>query len=349
MTAYLFSSYTGRVAKKNTILGPASPLRVVKTVQSVSLIREMDELILASAAYAGRDEFISEAIRDRIAEERARMSGSNEGALVAPVIPPSVEQESPTELTLATSWAGKIAPTLPASASDEILYGLHNRDYPTLWALDTLTQMAASSGNPPSYRDFLRTALDAAWNVGAQLEKLDRERSKGQLKAAVGFPTNAEKRESAGSRFTEHMLGVVRDGKARGPLFAFGLAGVEVRDGEARLAPTPEALELLQALAASEIRARPPHSEPAWRAFQAHVRGYAQADFGAWMRVLRQIATGKERDDIVAAFVEEWPGSAAASNVYGYVSRGREWGLVGPELTEGKYRLTCRGEQALEE
>src|SRR5207248_1277326 len=136
------------------------------------------------------------------------------------LLPASTDRVTDLVLT-----APATAPTFEAVEGQDKLYGLHNRDFPTLWALSVLAHMGAS-GSPPTWSDFVTRALEQAWIVGAYLEQQDRQRSRGLVKSAIGFPTNPDKRESAESRFIEHMLGTIRDGRTRGPLFALGLAGV---------------------------------------------------------------------------------------------------------------------------
>src|SRR3989442_14040841 len=51
-------------------------IRLVKTWLPVQLVQELDEAVVASSgAYSGRDDFIREAIADRIAEDRMRPNG----------------------------------------------------------------------------------------------------------------------------------------------------------------------------------------------------------------------------------------------------------------------------------
>lgn len=326
-------------------------LRLVKTLQPVSLVREMDQTILASGgAYTGRDDFIAEAIRDRIAEEHGREAGGGPAPIVV-----LEDLRSISELVTATSFESppEGVPTLPRVEVTEGLYGLHNRDYPTLWAAASLASMVGATGRPVLWSAFRSRVIDAAWSLGGQLAKLDIERQRGMMKAGIGFPTNAEKKESAESRFAEHMVGVIRqDGSPRGPLFALGLAGLDPAEGAERergVAPTASTLDLLRALARAPFSARPPHTEKAWRAFGAHLRAQAPVEYRTWMDVLEPIEAGVAREQLAHGFRSRWPGNAAETNVYGYVSRAREWGLVEAQLAQGEYRITDRGVEALRE
>src|SRR6266568_1922907 len=128
-------------------------LRLVKTWLPVALIRQMDEAILASGGgYEGRDDFIREALADRVAEDRMRpLRGP------APVILLPTEGSKKPEASRGTSkprnasrealfgpLPSEIVPTLPTHSIAGPLYGLHNRDYPTLWAALSLIEIVAA-------------------------------------------------------------------------------------------------------------------------------------------------------------------------------------------------------------
>lgn len=349
----MFGAMPKRSAK--TVPQPEA-LRLVKTLLPVVLVREMDQTILASGGtYAGRDEFIAEAIRDRIAEDRAR---SAEGGPAPVIVLEEVRALSESPSVTAFPAPPANVPTLPKVEVSEELYGLHNRDYPTLWAAASLAAMVGAAGGPILWTEFRAAMLEAAWSLGSQLTQLDKERSRGTMKVAIGFPANREKRESAESRFAEHMLGVIRtDGSPRGPLFVLALAGMEISQPkqdrpawlELHVGPTAAGRDLLSKLARISFGARPPHSEPAWHAFSAHLRAHAPSEYRSWMDVLEALEAGTPRAELANGFRARWPGNAAETNVYGYVSRGREWGLVDAQLTNGQYALTDRGARALQE
>jgi hypothetical protein len=232
-----------------------------------------------------------------------------------------------------------------------MLYGLHNRDYPTLWATRVLIAIAAEKGIALPWREFTGVVLEAAWNVGAQLAKMDTERSGNEQKASVGFPFNAEKRQSSEARFLEHMIGVPdRPSGPSGPIFSMKLAGLKRTGDSFLVAPTALATELLSRLekAGVGLNSRPPYTAEAWLLFGEHLRKYLTADYDAWVRVLRVVAERPGRDELVARFASVWAGAAAGTNVAGYVSRGREWGLIAPKLDGGKYALTDEGRAVVE-
>jgi hypothetical protein len=334
---------------------PASA-RLVKTWLPSTLVREMDETILKSDAYNGRDDFIREAISDRIAEERMRpLNGPTPVILLGSAVKVKRKAEAeapapnvaPPVVHPATYLAAR---TLPAHRDLKgLLYGLHNRDYPTLWALHRLLSATFERGAPMPWHEYLTFVLDAAWSQGAQLAGMDSERGEAEMKASVGFPLNREKRQSAEARFVEHMVGSIDEHRGpSGPLFALKLAGTRRDDNGFVVAPTPEADELMKFLEASALMPQPPHPESAWRVFDTWLRAALPDDYDAWMRVLKEVAATPTREEIVARFAADWSGAAAATNVAGYVSRGREWGLVEPKLRDGRYALTERGQRELE-
>ncbi len=340
---------------------PNQVLRLVKTWLPASLVKEMDGTILKSGgAYNGRDDFIREAIADRIADERVRPAGGPAPVLllrssaksderVLPNRGGTLDAERPIAIESITSFSGRV-PVLPPHSAGGMLYGLHNRDYPTLWAAHSLISMATSRGGPIPWPEFLSNLLEAAWKIGAQLATADEERASDEMKAAIGFPTNAEKRQSSEARFIEHMVGMPdREGGPIGPLFAMKLAGAGPASTGYVVAPTDKGSELLNSLAAVGLVARPPHVDQAWRAFRGHLRATLPDDYGAWLGILRTLVEMPTRQGLLRRFAAEWPGAAASTNVAGYISRGREWGLVEPKLSEGRYALTELGRREVEE
>src|SRR5262249_51534594 len=152
--------------------------------------------------------------------------------------------------------------------------------------------------------------------------------------------------------FLEHMVGTPdRQAGPTGPLFAMKLAGMKREGATIVVAPTRQAGALWDALAGAGFAAkeRPPHPGEAWHIFRGLLQLSLPEDYEAWMRVLRSVGQGRKRDDLIAEFSSEWAGAAAATNVAGYISRGREWGLVDPKLKEGRYMLTDLGRRAVEE
>jgi hypothetical protein len=304
----------------------------------------MDEVIRDTRAYNGREDFIAEAISDRIAEERTRPLTS----VRVPVVMEGPKPESGGGLVLAL-WENTSVVTAPLLRLNAPLVGLHNRDFPTLWAVDLLAGMVAARGEPLSWIHYLARTASAAWAASDSLAELDDARSEQTLKASVGFPKNPLKRSASEARFTEHMLGTLRQGKASGPVFALGLVGLAEGPIADRVAPTKPGLALLRELRAAGLSPRPPHPPRAWLAFRGHLQSVLPADLGQWFDVLRVIAAAPTTDEVAVQFQDRWVGSAVQSNINSYVSRGREWGLVEPKLTDGRYRLTPLGLREMEE
>lgn len=331
---------------------PSEAIRLVKTWLPATLVREMDQTILASnGSYNGRDDFIKEAISDRLAEERSRPDRAPASVVRLHATSKRTDKRAAekgqvvggSQLLEPQSWSGKPVPTLAPQQVGGILYGLHNRDYPTLWAVRSLLAMSSERGSAIPWSDFTAAVLEAAWNVGAQLAKMDAERAADEQKASVGFPINPEKRRSSEARFLEHMVGVADRARGpTGPIFAMKLAGVNGVGEALVIAPTGEAIALWDRLVAAGFgsKDRPPHVPAAWDVFREHLRSQLSEDFDAWMRVLRAIDSQPTREELIEGFAREWAGAAAATNVAGYVSRGREWGLIAGKLQNGRYVLT---------
>ena len=112
------------------------------------------------------------------------------------------------------------------------------------------------------------------------------------------------------------------------------------------IAPTEGALHLLDDLLARGLSATLPHPEAVTRRWLDHVAANAPEEHSAWMSVLAALRGRPTRTELVSMF-PEWEGSRADTNCTGYVSRGREWGLVAPELSNGHYDLTALGEHVL--
>jgi Arc/MetJ-type ribon-helix-helix transcriptional regulator len=316
------------------------PRRLLKSWQEAELVRQMDALILStSGAYADRSEFIAEALRDRIEAEHERLRvdssattepGDEDVAAVAPEV----------ELILFADWIDGDPPTKPRAAGPEINYGLHNRDFPTLWAADWLGRITADAGAPIAWREFLAQVTPRAWEYGRLLATRDLDRPPG-VKLAAGFPTNLKKREAAESRFRAHAVGYPSE-RNQGPLFVFGLVGLDGEDEDALAALSAEGIALLTRLAGAGISDGPPFTPEAWTAFAEHLGANAPKERETWMRVLEIVGDEPDRSTLVER-CDWWSGTTADTNAMSYVARGREWGLVEPRLREGRYALTELG------
>jgi hypothetical protein len=327
--------------------------RVLKVLADTGLIRRMDALILASrGGYVDRSEFVAEALRDRIeAEEELRGHVHAEPETLLPEPPASeaapaavarVEAAAPDASWRFGDWLGSEVPvferTTPAQPTN---FGLHNRDFPSLWAADVLGRMTAQAGAPVLWSEYVERATTEAWAFGEALAAADLARPTG-LKRSAGFPLNRKKPAGAEVRFRDHALGALTR-EPRGPLFVFGLIGLEADARQPTAALTPAALQLLTRLQESGVGDGPPFGAAAWAPFCEHLRAHASEELAAWRSVLAVMTDSPNRRELVAR-CDWWSGATADTNVMGYVARGREWGLVELGLDGGRYRLTELGQ-----
>lgn len=333
------------------------PRRLVKLYLPVETVRRMDAAILRSeGAYFDRAEFVNEALIDRLAEE-------SHGTVEPVPLPP---ERRPTPLAavpepkvafapdiaasaglIGEGLASVAVPTLPPAAGSEANFGLHNRDYPTIWACDLLGRMTAETGAPIAWETFSERLLQTSWVVGRRLAADDAESGR-PVKAGVGFPTNAAKKDAAERRFLAHAFGLPTARGNPGPVFVFRLVGVERADGDARIALTDEGLAVLRAFAETGDSG-PPFGESAWRIFVDHLGEHAAGELKAWLSVLELLREQPNRTELVERCSSWWQGNEAATNAMSYVSRGREWGLVEAKLgPDNRYALTERGTAELD-
>jgi hypothetical protein len=333
------------------------PRRLVKLYLPVETVRHMDAAILRSeGAYFDRAEFVNEALIDRLAEERrgsvepVALPPERKSAPLAAVLEPKVEfaPDIAESVGLFGDWLSNGAvPTLPPAAGGEANFGLHNRDYPTIWACDLLGRMTAEAGAPVDWETFSEHLLRRSWAVGRRLAADDAESGR-PVKAGVGFPTNAAKKEPAERRFLAHAFGLPTARGKPGPVFVFRWVGVERAEGEPRIALTDAGLALLRALAETGDSG-PPFGESAWRIFVDHLGEHAPGELKAWLSVLELLREQPNRTELVERCRAWWQGNEAATNAMSYVSRGREWGLVEAKLgPDNRYALTERGAAELD-
>jgi len=333
------------------------PRRLVKLYLPVETVRRMDAAILRSGgAYFDRAEFVNEALIDRLAEEghgsveSRPIQQDHKSPPLAAV--PALDVEFAPDVAERTGHFGEwlsngSVPTLPPAAGPEANFGLHNRDYPTIWACDLLGRMTAEAGMPIAWDGFSEQLLRESWAVGRRLAADDAESGR-PLKAGVGFPTNSAKKEAAERRFLAHAFGLPTARGNPGPVFVFRWVGVEHADGQPRIALTPGGLGVLRALAETGEPV-PPFGEAAWRIFVDHLSAHAAGELKAWLSVLELLREKPNRTELVERCSAWWQGNEAATNAMSYVSRGREWGLVEAKLgPDNRYALTERGAAELD-
>lgn len=227
---------------------------------------------------------------------------------------------------------------------DAPLLGLHSRDYPSLWAASVIAELC--EGGSIDLSECLEEVGRRAWEHGAELERT----APAVMKPSAMFPTNHEKRDSSGDAFLSFAIGRVSliDGchRASGPLYQWRICAV-ISDGGRRLrvAMTDQARECLQQL--DGLTAAVPHDARHAQLFLSHIERYAQRDWETLRSVLLiALADAPNRSDLVSRLHTGnagWSRSEASSYAAGYVARAREWGLLKPQLEEGRYMITSLG------
>lgn len=352
--------------------------RIIRVPLGVGLIRSMDALILEeSGGLRSRAEFIREAVENLVLE----LSYPEAPSEPTPSLPSPTRQAatspreplekssgvSPVRIRSAASkdgdqWnvlrdqlievstLGALSPVAFSSTSgmvveDRPLFGLHNRDFASLWAAHHLGGMTADSLVP--IETYYRSVVDAAWKFGEKLTMLT-----GGSRSAVTalFPTNVEKREAAEEAFRSFALGTANrvDGvvRASGPLFQWALCGIEYSADQLMVGLTPEGHELLQDLA--ELALTLPQPPGLATRFLRHLARFAPGDWWGFRLILEAARDGISRSDLVGLFAEaepNWTVNECATNTAGYVSRTREWGLLEMKQVARQYRLTEFGAQ----
>lgn len=244
-----------------------------------------------------------------------------------------------------------------ARISTEPMFGMHNRDAPTAWALARLASEAMDG--PVSLADFYERTTDAAWRLGAQLARLEQ---KGAQKLAIMLPRNAEKPQSAAAGFRAFALGQVaskpEDGMltAWGPFYQWGAVGIVGDIEQPKIGLTDSGWELVGLF--DDLGFALPHDGAIAWGFLAHLREYAAPDLWGLLAALEGAAHGLGRVEMSEWFrlgldedftETEWKNSVAESVASGYVSRCRAWGLLEPKLERGQYKLTPAGRKALDD
>jgi hypothetical protein len=324
--------------------------RLVKLWLPVETVRRMDAAILRSGVYVDRADYVQEAILDRLSEEE---HGSGEAGVRSPdetplsLVPEEIvpfAADVAETVGLFGDWVARSAPTLPPLSGPQTNFGLHNRDYPTVWACDLLGRMTSEVGEPIDWAVFSEELLRQSWRVGRRLAVDDAESGR-PVKASTGFPTNMAKKDAAERRFLAHAFGLPHARGYPGPVFVFKWVGVEP-GADARISLSEPGLRFLARLAETGDPG-PPYDEASWTIFADHLLAYAQPELRAWLSVLELLRERPTRLELVARCTW-WKGSEAATNAMSYVSRGREWGLIEARLDDSRYTLTARGTREID-
>lgn len=284
---------------------------------------------------------------------------------------------------------------------EEALFGLHNRDYPSIWALYLLAR--ATVDGPVLWSEFTSGIERTGRQMGRTLKLIDQltlpgSSNKPGLKYATAFPVTSKALDPRAGQWirTKHDRGTVRltayvkntvariqgNGRhrpfeARGPLPRWSAIAFEHIGDDFLVGVTAAGLDLLRQMQGLSLEL--PHSQTLANSFMGYLRGHGRGDYEGFRQVLRAIdAHDRNRDELTEAnrayftsMLErsrresENPNSRqgderergndtyVSTMTQGYVARGREWGLVRPELSpdaSGKkkiYRLTPAGQQWL--
>lgn len=339
--------------------------RVMRIPLPVPLIREMDAAIIRGVGgYSTRAEFITDAIQERILElttgevedagppsevqdiGSVAVRPSNATAPGQP--PPDLDPLAAIQLTVLTPPAAGFALSVTDDLSrpeGKALFGLHNRDYPTLWALNRLAAMATEE--PVPVRDYFAATLKEAWIFGELLLAIE---SHAGRKCTALFPSNPDKRKPAEMGFRTFAIGDYKIDASRaiatsGPLFEWRAVGLSCSVDEPRISLTAAGWHLLAEL--SGLSVEQPHASSYTTAFLAHLNEHAPADKRGFVEIMKAIgpdgATRRNVLDHTSAVWPEWNENEVSTNAAGYIARAREWGLVEPKQTKSHYHLTPLG------
>jgi hypothetical protein len=328
---------------------------------ALGLIRDLDRALVARAGgYTTRAEFITDAVRDRLLELQfepapAEPSDASRSAALADrrpalnVVQPSDEpHDAPAgprlEDTVLAAPARGFSLDGEAIVQDAPLFGLHNRDFASLWALHELAAITEKKAEPLA--SALDRVTDRAWEFSARLRPFD---VGAELKLTSLFPTNRSKAQSASGQFRAFAIGTVRQTAgqlhADGPLFGWRAVQAQDADGVIEIGLTDPGWELLGSI--DGISLRLPHGFDLTRRFLDYLATHAPADLEGFVVGLCGAGERMQRGQLIDAYraaYPTWTDTQASTNAAGYVARGREWGLIESKLVDRRYRLTADGE-----
>jgi Arc/MetJ-type ribon-helix-helix transcriptional regulator len=340
-------------------------LRVVRVPLAVSLIRRMDALLLKrKGGFESRAEFIKEAVEAMVTEvefgpatDEEPPAGEAPDRSERPRVAPGEEEASQFRLSspLTLDFTRLTVPPVDVELIDvgeaapinDSLFGLHNRDYPSLWSAFKLWTHA----KPLRFDHFRKLLVDDAWVLSDRLALVEREMN---LKLSALFPKNKEKPEASADSFFTFAVGSYSetlDGfRAVGPLFQWGVCQLRRGPDGVEIGLTKTGVDLLRDLEGLSLDL--PHPEAAAYRFLDHLRSIAPGDWWGFELVLRGVQQPATRADLVSAMGRErpqWKENVVATNVAGYVARAREWGLINTKQIQGRYSLTPVGRTYIEE
>jgi Arc/MetJ-type ribon-helix-helix transcriptional regulator len=345
-----------------------SKMRPVRVAMPARLVREMDLAIQSGAGgYGSRQEFITEAVENHLVDVRyggdqapedaqGLGAGKRPSQLARTGRSPKRGLEPGQELTpedVRISVPNGVTPItneLAVVPAGEPLYGFHNRDIPTIWALERL----AEHGPEEIDAFYERTTAEAS----AIAEGLSAWEDQHGVKVTALLPKRGKRsRASAeGRTFQNFALGSVSrksDGGGRlcsGPFFVWGVAGLREENDQTLIGVSERGTRLLEKLQGLSFDR--PHAPSHTRSFLDFLGEWAPDDRWGFSLCLAAIREQVDRAGLTAKFRTglrrdykgvEWKESVANSIAQGYLGRSREWGLVHPG--RGEYRLTPLGEE----
>ncbi len=277
---------------------------------------------------------------------------------VAPPLPAALADGAPIDMATDLSHTA-LGPAARGSAVDEgaatfkqePLFGLHNRDYPSLWSLNVLAHIAGEGPVPASllYADVTRKA----WRFAASLAELEKT-TPGKITAL--FPTNIAKPQSAEEGFRAFALGAISrkpnpDGnfETSGPLFNWqAVQLVRAENGTPSIGLTSRGWALVEATVGLTLGW--PHGPEHAERFFTYLRANAPWDWAGFEQVMLAASERPNRAALAAHFGRwqpTWTDAMQNTNAAGFVARAREWGLLETKLVDGRYGLTELGESML--
>lgn len=235
----------------------------------------------------------------------------------------------------------------------EPLFGLHNRDYPSLWALGMVARMAAE-GPVPAAQVYAEITQEG-WRFASTLAELEKTLPG---KTTALFPTNIAKPQSAEEGFRAFALGSINrrpnaDGTfdTAGPFYSWRVVQlVRAENGKPSLGLTAAGWDLVEAM--SGLTLAWPHEHPFAERFLAHLRTHAPWDWAGFEQLLSITEQRPTRPELAAHFGRwqpAWSEAMRNTNASGFVARAREWGLLEAKLIDGRYALTEYGASMLTE
>lgn len=366
---------------------PNDDLRLVRILAPSSLLREVDGLVLQGrGGYETRQEFFLDAIENQVLEVKygsvesgqrrvpvdhplSEPAQSKESARVRPATVADGDEDLSAEPVEPSAFVnGKLirrladfaetelhppvlGPTMQdglAVAPNEPLFGLHNRDYPSLWAAQQLALQTREGFIP--LKSYLDTTLAEAWRFAESLEQLDKQ---AKTKLTALFPKNRAKPQSAEENFKAFAIGVLAKKpltggkfKASGPLYSWGLAQVRRADDVLEVGLTADGYKLLDDMTGISLKL--PHEEHFAERFLGFLEHHAQADAAGFTHLLEVVSEGLTRVELAGRFKEwqpAWSETEANTHAAAYVARAREWGLLEQKLIDRCYALTDFGER----